>query len=98
MSDITVQELKQRLDKGDSVLVIDVREAWEYEEFNINGKLIPLGELQGAIDDLDEYRNQEIVVHCKSGGRSAAARDFMIKQGFTNVRNLEGGMMAWQMM
>ncbi len=94
--DITVTELKQRLDAGENIHIIDVREPWEFEEFNIKGKLIPLGDLQGKIDDLDAWMNEEVVVHCKSGGRSAAAVDFMTRQGFKNARNLAGGMMAWQ--
>lgn len=75
-----------------------MREPWEYEEFNINAKLIPLGDLQGAVDDLDDWKDQEVIIHCKSGGRSAAACDFLSRQGFSNVRNLVGGMMAWQAM
>ena len=94
--DITVTELKQRLDAGESIHIIDVREPWENEEFNINGKLIPLGDLQGKLDDLEPWINDEVVVHCKSGGRSAAAVDFMTRQGFKNARNLAGGMLAWQ--
>ena len=94
--DITVTELKQRLDAGENIHIIDVREPWEFEEFNIKGKLIPLGDLQGKIDDLDAWMNEEVVVHCKSGGRSAAAVDFMTRQGFKNARNLASGMMAWQ--
>ncbi|MBR9860872.1 rhodanese-like domain-containing protein [bacterium] len=94
--DITVEQLKNKLDNKEDFLLIDVREPWEYEEFNLGGKLIPLGELQGKIDDLDDWMNKEVVVHCKSGGRSAAAKEFMIKQGFGNVRNLLGGVMAWQ--
>ncbi len=93
--DITVIELKQRLDAGENLNIIDVREPWEFEEANINGQLIPLGDLQGRIDDLEEIREQEIIVHCKSGARSAAAADYMTKQGFTNVRNLTGGILAW---
>lgn len=96
MQDITAEELYTRLQNGEKIHVIDVREPWEYEEFNINGKLIPLGSLQGAIDDLESWMNEEIVVHCRSGQRSAAAKDFMVRQGFKNVRNLLGGMMAWQ--
>ena len=94
--DITVAELKQRLDAGENLNIIDVREPWEFEEFNINGKLIPLGDLQGKLDDLDTWMDQEVIVHCKSGGRSAAAVDYMTRQGFKNARNLAGGMMAWQ--
>ena len=90
------QELKQKIDNQDDFLLIDVREDWEYNEFNINAKLIPLGTLQGAIDDLDDWMEKEVVVHCKSGGRSAAAKEFMMRQGFKNVRNLLGGMLAWQ--
>lgn len=96
--DITVNELKQRLDAGESLNIIDVREPWEFEEFNINGKLIPLGELQGRIDDLEDLKDEEVIVHCKSGGRSAAAVDYMTRMGFRNVRNLVGGMIAWQAM
>ncbi|MFY0642930.1 MAG: rhodanese-like domain-containing protein [Bacteroidia bacterium] len=96
MQDITVKELKERLDNNESLNIIDVREDWEYQEFNIGGKHIPLGQLQTAVYDMDDWRNQEVIVHCKSGGRSAAARDFLARQGFSNVRNLLGGMMAWQ--
>ncbi len=95
MEDITVEELKQRLDNGEKLNIIDVRESWEYEEFNIGGKLVPLGELQGTIDDMDDLMDQEVIVHCRSGARSAAAKDFMVKQGFQNVRNLLGGVLAW---
>jgi rhodanese-related sulfurtransferase len=98
MQDITVEELKQRMDNNEELHIIDVRENWEYEEFNIGAKLVPLGELQGAVDDLDSWIETEVIVHCKSGGRSAAAKDFLVKQGFKNVRNLLGGMMAWQAM
>ena len=75
MEDITIEELKQKIDNQDDFLLIDVREDWEYNEFNINAKLIPLGTLQGAIDDLDDWMEKEVVVHCKSGGRSAAAKE-----------------------
>ncbi len=96
MQDITVEELKSKLDNKEDFLLIDVREEWEYQEFNVGARLIPLGNLQGTIDDLDEWINKEVVVHCKSGARSAAAKNFMIQQGFTNVRNLLGGMVEWQ--
>lgn len=95
-SNITVEVLKERLDKGENLLIVDVREPWEYEEFNINGKHIPLGELPGRIEELTDQKDAEIVIHCKSGMRSAAAREYLIKHGFSNVRNLTGGMLAWQ--
>lgn len=95
MTDINAKELKERLDKGEKIMIIDVREPYEYEEYNIGGKLIPLGELQGQIDDLDDFKDEEIVVHCRSGARSSAAKGFMVQNGFTNVRNLIGGIMAF---
>ena len=96
MEDITIEELKHKVDNKEDFLLIDVREDWEYKEFNIDGRLIPLGSLQGAIDDLDDWTEKEVVVHCKLGGRSAAAKEFMVRQGFKHVRNLLGGMLAWQ--
>lgn len=96
MQDITVQELKQRLDSGEKVIVIDVREPWEHEEYNIGGKLIPLGSLPDKLDELEELKDSEIVVHCRSGARSATAKAFLTQQGFTKVRNMLGGIMDWQ--
>ena len=97
MSDITVQELKKRLDAGDqSFVFIDVREPYEYQEFNLGAQLIPLGNIPNAIADFEEHKADEIVVHCRSGARSGQAKMFMISNGFTNVRNLEGGVLAWQ--
>lgn len=96
MEDITVQELKIRIDAGESLIIIDVREQYEYDDFNINGILVPLGVLPSMIDDWDDWHDKEVIVHCKSGGRSAAAKHFMMENGFKNVRNLLGGMMDWQ--
>jgi rhodanese-related sulfurtransferase len=96
MSDITNVELKERLDKGEKITVIDVREPYEFEEYNIGGQLIPLGELPGRLDELAALKDQEIIVHCRSGARSANAKLYMMENGFTNVRNLIGGAMAWQ--
>ena len=96
MQDITVEELKTRREQGENLPVIDVRESYEYEEFNIGGKLIPLGTLPGALDELEEYKDQELVVHCRSGARSANAKAFLESVGFSKVRNLVGGVMEWQ--
>jgi rhodanese-related sulfurtransferase len=96
MSDITSVELKERLDNGEKVTIIDVREPYEYEEYNLGGQLIPLGELPGRLDELESLKDQEIIVHCRSGARSANAKMYMMENGFTNVRNLIGGAMAWQ--
>ena len=73
--------------------ILDVREPNEYEIANLGGHLIPLGELPGRISELNPYK--EIIVHCKSGGRSAKAVRFLMKSGFTNVKNLAGGIDAW---
>ncbi len=98
MQTISVTELKTKLDNGESPIIIDVREPYEFEEFNISGRLIPLGSLQSALHDLEDFMEEEIIIHCHSGARSAAATDFLTKQGFTNVKNLTGGMVAWKAM
>ncbi len=96
MSDITCEELKERMDKGEALTVIDVREPYEYEEFNIGAQLIPLGEIPGRLEELAHLKNEEVIVHCRSGARSGNAKLFMMENGFTNVRNLIGGMVQWQ--
>jgi rhodanese-related sulfurtransferase len=96
MPDITTTELKQRLQAGETPHIIDVRETWEVEESRIPGSQnIPLGTLPTQLDDLEDLKDQEVIVHCKSGGRSASAKAFLTQHGFTNVRNLEGGMLAY---
>ena len=94
--DINVTELKQRLDAGETPILIDVREPHEYEEYNIGARLIPLGDIPTQLASLAGKENEEIIIHCRSGKRSAAAQRFLQQQGFTNVRNLEGGMLAYQ--
>ncbi len=94
--DINVQELKKRMDAGDkSFVFIDVREPHEYADFNLGATLIPLGNVPLKLDDLAEHKDAEIVVHCRSGARSGQAKAFMMANGFKNVRNLEGGVLAW---
>lgn len=94
VNDITVDELKRRLDNGDRPFILDVREPHEYQICKIEGsKLIPLGQLQARINELDP--EQEIVVHCKLGGRSAKAAGFLRASGFRNVKNLIGGIDMW---
>ncbi len=95
--DITVNELKKRLESGDKFVFIDVREPYEYEEFNLGAELIPLATIPEAINGLlANHKADEIVVHCRSGARSGNAKAFMMQNGFQNVRNLEGGVLAWQ--
>ena len=97
MPDITASELKQRQQAGENPTIIDVREPWEHEESRISGSQnIPLGTLPTKLDDLEDYKDQEVIVHCKSGGRSASAKAFLVQHGFSNVRNLLGGFQAYQ--
>lgn len=96
MSDITTDELKKRLDAGEALNIFDVREPYEYEEFNIGATLIPLGELPSRINELENLKDQEIIVHCRSGARSNNAKMFLEDAGFTNVKNLLGGMLDWR--
>lgn len=94
--DITVQELKNKLDNSEKFVFIDVREAYEHQEFNIGGDLVSLGHVMDAIESMEDHKNDEIVVYCRSGQRSAMAQSLLESAGFSNVRNLTGGVLAWQ--
>jgi rhodanese-related sulfurtransferase len=98
MEDITVQDLKKRLDNKDNFLFLDVREEWEYEEDNLGAKNIPLGELTNRLDELEDFKNSEIIIHCRSGARSGNAKNFLNSKGYTQVRNMLGGIMAYRNM
>ncbi len=89
----TVEELKEKLDKGEDIFILDVREPHEYQICNLNGYLIPLGELPKRIQELDS--SKEIIVHCQRGGRSQRALEFLRQAGFKKVKNLIGGIDAW---
>jgi len=91
--EIEPRELKARLDRGDNVLILDVREPHEYQICNLRGYLVPLGELPRRVHELDSAR--DIVAHCRSGKRSAEAVEFLRKAGFRKVWNLKGGILAW---
>ena len=93
--DITVQELHQKLTSGEKFIFIDVREPYEYEEFDLGAQLKPLGNIVGTMIELEDNISDEIVVHCRSGARSGQAQAMLMGQGFTNVRNLKGGILAW---
>ena len=91
--DITVEQLKEKLDKGEQLYILDVREQSEYQTANIGGKLIPLGELPRRYSELDAEK--EIIFHCHHGGRSRRAVEFLHQKGFKNVKNLAGGIDEW---
>ena len=97
MTNISVEELKARMDAGEKLNLIDVREPNEYQEFNIGAKLIPLGKITSMqADELDDLKNEEVILHCRSGKRSATAALFLESMGFTNTVNVTGGVLAWQ--
>ncbi len=91
--EISARDLKTRLDRGDDLFILDVREPHEYQICNLGGHLIPLGDLSRRVSELDSSR--EIVAHCRSGKRSAEAVEFLRKAGFRKVLNLKGGILAW---
>ncbi|MFY9936313.1 MAG: molybdopterin-synthase adenylyltransferase MoeB [Silvibacterium sp.] len=93
ISQISPIELKRRLDAGEDLFVLDVREPHEYQIANLGAKLIPLGDLPARVKELDSSR--EIVVHCKSGGRSQKAAEFLAQSAFKKLHNLAGGINAW---
>ena len=97
MKNITVDELKARMDNGETLNIIDVREPHEYAEYNIGAKLYPLGRIQNMdIEDLENLKNQELILHCKMGGRSMQACMILEQAGFTDVATVTGGMVAWK--
>lgn len=94
---ITVQELKSKIDNGESIHLVDVREPHEHAEFNIGGILLPLGKVQTMqVDDIEDLKNETVYVYCRSGNRSGQACLILGTMGFTNVINVTGGMLAWQ--
>lgn len=93
MKEITVQELKEKMDAEEDFQLIDVREDFEYEMSNLGGELIPLGGIMIESGKID--KSKPVIVQCRSGKRSAAAIMQLEQQGFTNLYNLKGGMLAW---
>lgn len=94
--DITTTQLKERQAEDDKDFVLlDVREGYERTEYNIGGIHVPLGELGASFDKLVAHRDDELIVYCRSGKRSAMAKSLLVQAGFTNVKNLEGGMLAY---
>jgi rhodanese-related sulfurtransferase len=97
MQNITIQELKSRIDAGEELHIVDVREAHEHDAFNIGGILVPLGKIQTMqADELDILKEKEVILYCRSGNRSGQACLILDTMGFTNTKNLQGGMLAWQ--
>ena len=93
MKEISVQELKQKIDNQEDFQLIDVREPFEYELSNINGENIPLAGI--LLESAKLSKDKPLIMQCRSGARSAAAVNQLEQQGFTNVYNLKGGILAW---
>ena len=97
MENISVMEVKTRLNSGETLNLVDVREADENAEFNIGGILLPLEKIQNLeYDDIEELKDQEIIFYCRTGNRSTQACLFLEMTGFTNCKNLAGGMVEWK--
>ena len=97
MINISVEELNERINAGENLHILDVREPHENIEFNIGGILVPLGKIQTMqLDEIDEWKNEEIIVYCRSGNRSGQACLILEAAGFSNVKNLTGGMLLWR--
>lgn len=97
MKNITVAELKEKMDRGEKVNLVDVREPHEYQESRIGGKLVPLGKIQTMqVEELEDLKDEEVIVYCRSGRRSMMACLVLDQLGFRDTYNLEGGILAWQ--
>lgn len=94
MEDITVEELIRRQKAAEGMNIIDVREVWEHEEYNVGGLNIPLGSIPTKLSELESLKDQEVIVYCKTGNRSGKVKQFLQQQGFSKVRNLLGGVEA----
>ncbi|MDQ2719530.1 MAG: rhodanese-like domain-containing protein [Bacteroidota bacterium] len=97
MTNISGEEVKQRLDAGENLHLLDVRQPEENAEFNIGGILFPLGKIQSMqTEDIENLKDEEVICYCRSGNRSGQAAMVLEQLGFSNVKNLTGGMLAWR--
>ncbi|MEP7258041.1 MAG: rhodanese-like domain-containing protein [Flavitalea sp.] len=97
MQSILVDEVRSRMQAGDKMNLVDVREPHEHAEFNIGGILLPLGHIQiMQVDDIENLKEEEVILYCRSGNRSGQACLMLETFGFKNVKNLAGGMIEWQ--
>lgn len=94
-NDISVQELSEKLKNGDEIFILDVREEFEYDIANLNGFIIPLPELENRMYEIEDKKNMEVIVHCRTGERSVDAIKILVEFGFQNTRNLLGGINQW---
>ena len=97
MTNISPEEVKARLDNGEKLHLVDVRQPEEIAEYNIGGVALPLGKIQNMqIEDIEDLKNDEVIFYCRSGARSGVAAMILDQMGFSNTKNLTGGMLAWR--
>lgn len=96
MGSVSPRELKDLLADETDMLIIDIREPWEFEDFNIGGINIPMTSIPLKLDELEPHKDRFIVICCSFGDRSLTAREFLESQGFSNVNNLTGGLLLWK--
>ncbi|MFT3678742.1 MAG: rhodanese-like domain-containing protein [Ferruginibacter sp.] len=97
MNVISAEEVKARLDAGEKLNLVDVREPHENADFNIGGLLLPLGKVQAMqLEDIEDMKEEEVILYCRSGNRSGQAAVILDAAGFKNTKNLVGGMLGWQ--
>jgi rhodanese-related sulfurtransferase len=97
MENISIEEVHRRMEAGESLNLVDVREPAEHADFNIGGILHPLGKIRDyEVDELEGLKGKEMIIYCRSGNRSGQAAMMLESMGFTQVKNLAGGMLAWQ--
>jgi len=95
MEEITVLQLKEMQEANKEFVLLDVREIFEYEFANLGGELVPLDQLPDRLNEIEQYKEKEMIVMCRSGSRSARACEYLSRNGFTNVKNLKGGINDW---
>ncbi|MDI6401791.1 rhodanese-like domain-containing protein [Balneolaceae bacterium ANBcel3] len=95
VDEISVHELKKLIDEGNSPFILDVREPFEKDLVDIGGELVPLGELALRTDEFEDHKHEPVVIYCRSGARSAEACKILMSEGYTDVRNLKGGILDW---
>jgi len=97
MRNITVEELKEKMDSGEKIHLIDCREPHEYAESNLGGKLVPLSRIQTMqIEEIEDLKDEEVIIHCRSGQRSMMACMILDSMGFSNTVNVTGGILEFQ--
>ena len=97
MDTIDVQELRRRISNEEVLHLLDVRQSEEHADFNIGGILLPLGNIMSMqIEDIEHLKSEEIICYCRSGQRSMQAAMMLENMGFSNVKNLAGGMLGWE--